>query len=270
MEKQSTSDFDINFKKNSFLFFLFIVSINCKKTYPAYPSSNTAINGQLDWQKKLYFDRIAEFQENPIGYDKIVFLGNSIIQGGGDWNKKFKTNNIVNRGISGDYTEGILARLDEIIFYKPTSVFIMIGINEFFTDNSNNVQITPKYVANNIFKIAEKITSESKKTTIFIFTILPINNDQYINVKNVNYNFLAKDFTPSVNDQVQKTNLILKANKKYKVIDLHSIFVGSTLEMNTDLSSDGVHLNENGYNLWVKNNFDLIKQLEKITLFNSK
>ncbi len=252
-------DFDINFKK-SFLFFLFIVSITCVKPYPSYPSSDTAIDGQLDWQKKLYFDRIAEFRKNPIGYNKIVFLGNSIIQGGGDWNDKFKTNNIVNRGISGDYTRGILARLDEIIFYKPTSVFIMIGINEFFMDNSSNDQINPEYVANNIFKISEEITSKSEETTIFIFTILPINNNQYINVKNVNYNFLKEDYKPSVNDQVQKTNLILKANKKYKIIDLHSIFVDSNLDMNTDLSSDGVHLNEKGYNLWVENIFDLINQ----------
>ena len=37
-------------------------------------------------------------------------------------------------GVSGDFTNGVLQRLDEIIFYRPTSVFLMIGINEFFAD----------------------------------------------------------------------------------------------------------------------------------------
>ena len=88
----------------------------------------------------------------------------------------FKTNNIVNRGISGDYTEGILSRLNEIIYYKPIAVFLLIGVNEFFKDNSNNTEITPAYVADNILKIAEKIKNGSPSTRIYIQTIFPINN----------------------------------------------------------------------------------------------
>ena len=92
-----------------------------------------------------------------MGYNKIVFLGNSITKGGGDWGQRFNSSNIVNRGISGDYTEGILNRLNEIIFYKPIAVFILIGVNEFFKDNTNNLEVNPTYVANNIIKIADKI-----------------------------------------------------------------------------------------------------------------
>ena len=36
--------------------------------------------------KKFYFERISEFKNEPIGKNKIVFLGNSIMQGGGNWN----------------------------------------------------------------------------------------------------------------------------------------------------------------------------------------
>ena len=261
MGRPLTSDFDINFKI-LFLVLFFVNLIGCKKQYLTYPSEDTVIHRQLDWQKKFYFERISEFKNEPIGKNKIVFLGNSIMQGGGNWNDRYKSKNIVNRGISGDYTAGVLKRLDEIIFYKPNAVFLMIGINEFFADNSENSEVNPENVAKNILKIADVITRNSPKTKVFIHTILPINNDQYIKVKKVNYNFLQKDYTPSINSQVEKTNSILKSARQYEVIDLYSIFIDETFKLNTDLSSDGVHLNENGYSLWVHETMELIKSFQ--------
>ena len=100
----------------------------------------------------FYHKRIDEFKNNPIGSGKIVFLGNSITEAGGDWNKRFvSANKIVNRGISGDITEGVLSRLDEIIHYKPIAVFILIGINDIFNaDLPDRHKITPLYVSDNI------------------------------------------------------------------------------------------------------------------------
>jgi lysophospholipase L1-like esterase len=244
------------------LLLLAVLIFHCDDLQNLYPPPDTVINGQLDWQKRFYFDRISEFKQNPIGKNKIVFLGNSIVKGGGNWNERYELNNIVNRGISGDYTKGVLKRLDEILFYKPVSVFLMIGINEFFADNSKNTKINPKYVAKNILKIADIISEHSPKTKVFIHTILPINNDQYIRVKEVNYNFLHSKYTPSINSQIEETNSILKSNRQYQVIDLHSIFIDKTFKLNPNLSSDGVHLNENGYNLWVQETMGLMKTLQ--------
>ena len=83
-----------------------------------YPKPSINIKYQLPWQRVFYFNRIKEFEQKPIGKNKIVFLGNSITEGGRNLNHRFNTNNIVNRGISGDYTEGVLNRLNEIIYYK--------------------------------------------------------------------------------------------------------------------------------------------------------
>ena len=262
MEKPLTSDFDINFKR--FFLVLFLLNLtSCTRQYLIYPTENTIIHGQLDWQKKLYFERINIFKKQPIGYNKIIFIGNSITQSGGDWNLRYETNTIINRGISGDYTNGVLKRLDEIIFFKPKAVFLMIGINEFFADNSNNPDISPSYVANNIFKIADTIREKSPNTKIFLHTILPINADQYIKVKKVDYNFLQEGFSPSVNQQIVEANLILKSNLKYSVIDLHSVFVNKNFDLNPNFSTDGVHLNDAGYDFWVKKTRDLLISLDK-------
>ena len=122
--------------------------------------------------------------------------------------------------------------------------------------------MNPENVAKNILKIAYIITKHSPKTKVFIHTILPINNDQYVKVKKVNYNFLQDNYSPSINSQVKKTNSILKSNRKYEVIDLHSIFINKAFKLDTNLSSDGVHLNENGYNLWVQETMELIKSFQ--------
>ena len=239
--------------------YILVILLSCSNPNPKYPSSDITIAGQLDWQKKLFFDRINQFKKNPIGKNKIVFLGNSIIQGGGDWNKRYNSDNIVNRGISGDITNGILNRLEEIIFYEPTSIFLMIGINEFFTDNSKKPDINPRYVAESILKIANIIKKGSPRTKIFISTILPINKEQYVKVKSVNYNFLQEDYSPSINDQVKETNLILKSNKAYTVVDLYSAFTNEDLKLKPSLSTDGVHLNNTGYDLWVQETIGIIK-----------
>ena len=226
-----------------------------------YPKSSIQIKNQLPWQREFYFNKIEDFKNDPIGNNKIVFLGNSITEGGGNWNQIFSTKNIVNRGISGDHTEGILHRLDEIIFYKPIAVFLLIGVNEFFKDNSNNLDINPIYVANNIIKIADIIKKDSPSTTVFIQTILPINNEYYMKIKKVDYNFLQPDYKPSINDQIKEVNSILIKNIKHRIVDLYPLFLNSENILEPKLSSDGVHLNQKGYQVWINRLSNIILEL---------
>ena len=216
-----------------------------------YPITNHVIKNQQDWQMNLYKERIEQFKKHPIGNNKIVFLGNSITEGGGNWNEKFNVHNIVNRGISGDITEGILVRLDEIIFYKPAAVFLLIGINDIFDiDIPNREKITPIYVANNIIKIANQIIDNSASTEIFIQTILPINHEIYIET-----NGFFPVHTVPLPDQISQINSIIKNQtdvEKYNVIDLHLAFINQDGLMKREYTSDGIHLNNNGYGVWIK------------------
>ena len=95
-----------------------------------YPKNDLIIKSQDDWGKKNYKKVIEEFKEKPLNLNDIVFLGNSITAGGNDWSERLNIPNIKNRGIGGDTTDGVIARLDEIIYFKPKAVFLLIGIND--------------------------------------------------------------------------------------------------------------------------------------------
>ena len=241
---------------NIFLCLFFIILATSCKTDSnlnhtnLYPDSSIAIKYQLDWQKKFYKDKIQEFKNSPIGYNKIVFLGNSITQGLRLHQKHLNRKDIIIRGISGDYTDGVLARLEEIVFYKPKAVFLLIGVNDFFDDNRNRPDRTPNYVSNNIFRIAEIIKQRSPKTKVYIQTIIPINNQQYLEDKPY-VQFLWPQSIPSVNDQINETNQIIIRNKNFDIIDLHSAFLRNDSQLDTKYSTDGVHLNELGYKNWI-------------------
>ena len=218
---------------------------------PLYPEKDYFIKYQQEWQMSLYNKKIDEFKINPIGEGKIVFLGNSITEAGGDWNVRFGTDNIVNRGISGDITEGVLSRLDEIIYYKPIAIFLLIGINDIFDANiPGRHKITPEYVSNNIFSIVETVLDKTPHTKIFIQTILPVNDKIYTRENG----FFPNHAVP-LSKQILDINSLLKEksmSRPFMLIDLHSAFIDDNGLLDEKFTTDGVHLSGSGYDNWVK------------------
>lgn len=194
-----------------------------------YPSNELIISSHSDWTKTHYPKRIAEFQENPLETNDIVFIGNSITEQGEDWASKIDNSKAKNRGIAGDTSDGILARLNELTFYKPEKVFLLIGINDLFYD-PNSVQ----KVHENILKIVNEINSESPATEIFVQTILPTDSERFI-------------------PKIIELNALLKSSafqKPFTFINLHNRFVLLNGKINMDFSTDGIHLNDKGYEIW--------------------
>ena len=220
-----------------------------------YPNSSLKIKYQDDYKRNTFFKRISEFKENPIGQNKVVFLGNSITNGLRRHFSKFNRSDLVNRGIDGDISLGILERLDELIYYKPKAVFILIGLNDFFNDLTKMPEVTPKFVSKNIIKAANKIKRGTPKTKIYLQTILPINTQQYQNKLKKDtgnsYYWLNPSFKININEQILKTNEILRNNKVFRVIDLHPLFIDKNTIMSEKYSTDGVHLNDLGYQKWI-------------------
>ena len=215
----------------------FLVSSCTKNTSidHLYPREDLVIENHDDWGEGNYRKVIKEFKNNPLNYGDIVFLGNSITQGGKDWSERLDYPNVRNRGIGGDVTDGVLARIDEINYFKPKAVFLLIGINDLW-NNYNPDNPSAEYIANNIIQIAQVINAQTPKTNIYVQTVLPIDKEQYKN-------------------NILKVNEIIKANEKenpYQIVDLYSIFVNENGLIRNDLSTDGIHLNEKGYDTWVE------------------
>ena len=220
------------------LLIILIFTLSCKNSFSIdhlYPNEDLVIENHDEWGGGNYKKVIKEFKSNPLNYGDIVFLGNSITSGGKDWSKRLKHPNIRNRGIGGDVTDGVLARIDEIIYFKPKAVFLLIGINDLWNNNSPN-NPSAEYIANNIIQIAQVINAQTPKTNIYVQTVLPIDKEQYKN-------------------NILKVNEIIKANEKenpYQIVDLYSIFVNENGLIRKELSTDGIHLNEMGYDAWVE------------------
>lgn len=184
----------------------------------------------------LYTQRVAQFKKEPIVTGKVLFLGNSITQGG-DWRKLLNDSTVINRGISGDITFGMLLRLDEVIKRKPSKVFLLIGINDI------SKGIPDEVIIENMFSIITRLKSGSPATEIYVQSILPLNPT----FKNFPKNYNKEEHVAIINAQLQKYSERLK----YTFVDLYSGFIDKDNHLDAKYSVDGLHLNAAGYAKWI-------------------
>lgn len=210
-----------------------------KNIFDYLPDNNEHLIYHDDWGKNNYVKLLHQFNLSPLKKGDIVFLGNSITAEGKNWNARLNNSKVRNRGIGGDTTDGVLARLGEIIDSEPSAVFLLIGINDLYNNTIEKPSVS--YIANNIIDIAKKIKSSSSNTKVYIQTLLPISKQ-----KSFKYYDLY-------NQNIKKINKIIIENQQqglYTVIDLHSLFVDNKGQLINDLTYDGLHLNEEGYKVW--------------------
>lgn len=183
------------------------------------------------WHSKDLFDHL------PDTKNEIIFLGNSITDGA-EWFELLGNNRCRNRGISGDITAGVLLRLDAVTKLKPSSIFIMIGIN----DISRNVTVDSVMV--NYRMILEQIRKETPGTKVFVESVLPVNAGvgRYPALQN-------------------KTEVIMDLNLRLRdlasefghtYVDLFSVMADAQNQLPRKYSIDGLHLTYEAYRIWVE------------------
>lgn len=186
--------------------------------------------------KNPYYDgRMNLFEHLPATQKGIVFLGNSITERG-MWSELFPGKIIQNRGIGGDNTFGILARLEQIVKSKPEKVFLLIGVN----DIARGFPLDT--ILSNYQKIVKGIVNGSPTTKIYIQSVLPMNDDL---LKTERYKLKA--------DTIKKYNSALfQLAKTYKstYVNIHDIFLDTKGTLNKDYTDDGIHINPKAYALW--------------------
>ena len=184
---------------------------------------------------KYYDQRELLFESLPASENDIIFLGNSITDGG-EWSELFQNPNCKNRGISGDVVAGVLNRLETITRGHPAMVFLMIGTNDMSHGAGNDS------IACGVRAIVQRIKAASPSTRIIVQSILPT-NDCY---------GLFEGHTKRWRD-VAVINGKLKAMAEAEdvaYLDLYSRFATEEGKMNPEYSNDGLHLNGKGYQLW--------------------
>lgn len=160
----------------------------------------------------------------------IVMLGDSLTAQG-EWAEFFPGTSIANRGISGDTTTGMLARLDPIIAMKPKVVFIMAGIND-LGKRRDSPEIIATYQ-----KIIGDLTEGGAKVVV--------QSTLYV----------SRRSRLSSNASITQINEELKAycssGNKCRFIDLNAS-MSAKGRLNGGYTGDGIHLNGKGYMAWVK------------------
>jgi lysophospholipase L1-like esterase len=176
-----------------------------------------------------YINLTAQFEMSKIESTDVVMLGNSITFGG-NWNDLLGREKVVNRGIGGDNTLGMLHRMHSVYNLHPKICFIMAGINDLYADASVET------VLSNYIKIID---------TLRLHNIVPIiQSTLYVNPK--------WKRSEEKNAEVLKLNMLLQ-----KYAETHAI---EFIDLNDALSSnhilqdqyttDGVHLTPAAYEIW--------------------
>ncbi len=202
--------------------------------------SSTSLRAQvpLFHSTKHYNDRYLMFQlSNDIDSTKIVMLGNSLTENAGDWNKWLETDNVLNRGISGDDARGMLYRLDQILPKKPKAVFLMCGIN----DLSHN--LSPQQVFVKVKEVIDSIQHEAPHIPLYVQSLLPFNES-----------FGRWRTLAGRTDDVPLVNQLLQEYCDDQGITFIPLFrhftIAGTNVLMPSLTVDGLHLSKEGYKRW--------------------
>ena len=169
----------------------------------------------------------------------IIFIGDSLIEYF-DWQQRFPEHQVLNLGLSGETVQGLSGRVRRIIgtATAPDVLFIMSGINNLAMDD---FKILEEYE-----RLLKSLRTAFPSTLIVVQSILPVT--------------MWTD-----NKKIEEINRELKGitkTLKLSFLDVYSHFVDAAGSPKTEyLLEDGVHLSDNGYEVWSKKVEDFLGHL---------
>jgi len=167
---------------------------------------------------------------------EIVFLGDSMIAYF-PLKQLNLDNKVHNLGIPGDTTTGVLNRIEQVIDLKPKKVLLHIGLNDYVLTDHDSEQIYQ-----NILNICYTLEEQIKNVEIYLVNLTPINKSNFQQQMFVKYRDLH---------DADELNELLMNQSKFKVFDLFNLLVDDQYELKLSLTKDGIHLNEEGYKIYL-------------------
>ncbi len=146
----------------------------------------------------------------------------------------------LNQGISGDTSEGLGKRLDAWTGLNPKRIFVLIGINDLLRG------IAPATVLDNERQILRQLKAAHPQSQIVVQSVLPHRGGEAA--------WEGRERLLKIpNEQIRSLNLALQAIAREEgvfFLNLHPLFSDSNGFLRRELTTDGLHLNPQGYLVW--------------------
>ncbi len=177
----------------------------------------------------VYRNLVGQFALSRTASADIVFLGNSITYGG-NWSELLGRERIVNRGIGGDNTVGMLHRMQYVYHLTPKYCFIMAGINDLYADAPVGI------ILSNYSRILD--TLQKHGITPVIQSTLHVNPKWK---RAAEKNFQVTELNSRLKELAEQRSIAF--------IDVNAVLsVEATLQ--DEFTTDGVHLTAAAYARW--------------------
>jgi lysophospholipase L1-like esterase len=175
-------------------------------------------------EKKSFFDTFG-------AYASIVMIGDSLTDGA-EWREMFPGVAVVNRGIDGDTTAGVLRRMESIVSARARKAFVMIGINDFKEGRTVDV----------VFEDYRTIVSALGKggMKVVVQSTMLCNEAKAQGIG-----------CAAIQGKIRELNRRLAglASPSVVFVDINA-GLGGPGGLKPEVTYDGVHLNGEGYRIW--------------------
>lgn len=162
---------------------------------------------------------------------EVVFYGNSITRNG-HWQEWFPEKQVCNLGLGGDDLLGLKRRIGMVTCLAPSKVFVMGGINGIRNTTYESFEIQYS-------NLCQTLSDSLPKAKVFLQSMLPVDSSRF------------EDYAS--NEKIDSCNRIIKnLAEQYGMtfVDLFSSYL--ELSNTLEIYSDGIHLKEEYYYLWVE------------------
>jgi len=146
----------------------------------------------------------------------------------------------LNQGISGDTTGGILQRLSVLDQVSPDTIYVMAGVNDLRNGKTN------EEILANLQKIMQQLRQTHPQAQVIINSVLP-----------TRLVAVPSDRTTFLNQQIAH----LAEQEGVRYLELTSAFTESDGTLRREFTTDGLHLNPQGYAVWTS----ALRSLDAVT-----
>lgn len=170
-----------------------------------------------------------------MGPERIVMLGDSLTEFN-RWSEIDPEAEVINHGLSGDTTGGVIYRLNRVALANPDLIILQIGINDISQGRD------PADVVAGHKRIWAALLEKLPKVKILVCSLAPLNERMF-----------AWATTTLLNSRVIRTNQLLKQavdEAGLKWLDLYGPMSDESGSLPNHMTEDGVHLTAPAYEVW--------------------